>query len=142
MESDPSIFNNNEVPKRILRYLELAKKVATGSTIGNFRHGAVVVSGGSAILGMGANNEKYCSFAAKYRPKDKGLATFHAEIKSIIGVDRDILKGSTIFVARTSKCGNSRMSKPCPMCHAALKAQGIKKVYYTIDETTIGFYKF
>ena len=119
----------------------MAKKLAACSTYGNFRHGAVLTRN-SAIIGLGVNNEKYCSVGAKYRPDNKGHSTYHAEISSIIGVDRSITKGSTIYVARTAKGnGEDRMSKPCNMCHEVLKAQGVKKVYYTIDNDTIGFYK-
>jgi len=123
-------------------FFQLAKKLAGYSTYGNFRHGAVLIGGGSSFLGFGVNNEKYCSVGAKYRPDHKGQSTYHAEIASIIGLERSITKGSTIYVARTAKgTGEDRMSKPCPMCHEVLKAQGVKKVYYTIDNDTIGFYK-
>ena len=112
------------------------------STYGNFRHGAVLVGGGSSILGLGVNNEKYCSVGAKYRSTNKGHSTYHAEIASLMNIPRHVTKGATIYVARAAKgSGDDRMSKPCPMCHAVLEAQGIKKVYYTVDDESIGFYK-
>ncbi len=136
------IIPKTQISKKIRRYLQLAKKLAATSTYGNFRHGAILTSSGSAIIGMGTNNEKYCSVGAKYRSSNKGHATYHAEIASIMHLERDVTKGATIYVARIAKgSGEDRMSKPCPMCHAVLEAQGIKKVSYTIDEENVGFYK-
>lgn len=121
----------------------MAKKLAVTSEYGNFRHGAVLIGGGSAILGIGVNNEKYCSIGAKYRAEHKGHSTYHAEIHAILNLSRDVTKGATIYVARTSKKdGTYRMSKPCDMCHAVLEERGVKQVIYSIDETNYGHYKF
>lgn len=112
------------------------------SEYGNFRHGAVLENN-SAILGLGVNNEKYCSVGAKYRAENKGHSTYHAEIHAVLHLPRHITKGATIYVARASKKdGQYRMSKPCPMCHAVLQERGIKKVIYSVDEQTVGTYKF
>ena len=43
--------------------------------------------------------------------------------------------------ARIGKAGKYKISKPCPMCHAAMKHVGIKKVVYTIDNKVAGSYK-
>ena len=120
---------------------QLAKKMAECSTYGNFRHGAVLVRGG-AVINLGINSEKYSSIGAKYRPDHKGVSTYHAEIAAIMNLPRESIKGSTIYVARVSKGSKEdRMSKPCIMCYEVLKAQGVKKVYYTIDDDIVGFYK-
>jgi deoxycytidylate deaminase len=135
------LIAKTDVSKKNRRYLQLAKKMAECSTYGNFRHGAVLCRG-SAIVGYGINSEKYSSIGAKYRPDHKGVSTYHAEIAAIMNLPRDVIKGSTIYVARVSKGSKEdRMSKPCIMCHAVLKAQGVKKVYYTIDDSVVGFYK-
>ena len=89
----------------------MARKLAGCSTYGNFRHGAVLVGSGSSILGVGINNEKYCSVGAKHRPNHKGVSTYHAEIASVMQLDRSVTRGSTIFVARVAKgSGEDRMS--------------------------------
>ena len=60
----------------------------------------------------------------------------------MLNLPRHVTRGATIYVARAAKgSGEDRMSKPCSMCQAVLEAQGVKKVYYTIDEENIGFYK-
>jgi deoxycytidylate deaminase len=78
------LINKDDLSKKNRRYLQLAKKMAECSTYGNFRHGAVLVRGG-AIINFGINSEKYSSVGAKYRPEEKGVSTYHAEIKAIRG---------------------------------------------------------
>jgi tRNA(Arg) A34 adenosine deaminase TadA len=119
---------------------KLATKLAETSTYGNFRHGAVLVKGG-AIQSLGFNNEKYCSRGAKYRPEEKGHATYHAEIRAILGVPYHITRNSVIYVARVNKVGENRISKPCSMCQSVLAAQGIRKAIYSIDENNYGIMK-
>ena len=120
----------------------MAKKMASCSTYGNFRHGAVVSRGG-AIIGLGINSEKYSSVGSKHRPESKGHSTYHAEISALLGLDRSQTKGAVVYVARASKgCNSDRMSKPCKMCHAVMEERGISRVYYSIDGETIGTYKF
>ena len=129
--------------RRIGGYSKLAKKMATTSNYGNFRHGAVLVGGGNAILGIGVNNEKYCSVGAKHRHPNKGVSTYHAEIAAILNLPRSATKGATMYVARASKGSHEdRMSKPCPMCHAVMEERGIKTVFYTVDDEHVGTYKF
>lgn len=115
----------------------MATKLAEESTYGNFRHGAVLVKGG-AIQSLGYNNEKYCGRGAKYRPEEKGHATYHAEISAILGIPYHITKNSIIYVARVNKVGENRISKPCSMCQAVLQSQGIRKAIYTIDSEHYG----
>jgi len=120
---------------------QLAKKLAKCSTYGNFRHGAVLVKGG-AIINLGINSEKYSSIGSKHRPEEKGHSTYHAEIKALLGLDRSQTKGAVMYVARASKNAHEdRMSKPCAMCHALMEERGISRVYYSVDDDTIGTYK-
>ena len=55
----------------------------------------------------------------------------HAEIRCIIAS-----RGATIHtlhVSRYNKRGNMRESKPCAVCQAAIRAYGIKHVFYTTN---------
>ena len=129
-------------PRRRGGIFQLAKKMAESSTYGNFRHGAVLASGG-AIISLGINNERYCSMGRKHRAATKGISTYHAEIHALLNLDRSVTKGAVMYVARASK-GNheDRMSKPCPMCHAVMEERGIKAVFYSVDDEHVGTYKF
>ena len=126
----------NEASKRIQRYFELAKRMAKESTYGKLRHGAVLVKGGS-IISVGLNKGCYCKFGNRFRDSyNFGHATQHAEISAVLGVGSGASQGSSIYVARVNNHNQYRMSKPCGMCHDALKFVGVKKAYYTTGENT------
>ena len=127
---------------RVKRHLELARRVAHQSTFEGPRHGAVLVRGAS-VINVSENKKNFCSFGNRFRKCDiqPGHSTVHAELGSILGIDRRKTEGAEVYVARVGKRGDFKMSKPCPMCEAALKHVGIKRVIFTIDEEIAGSYK-
>lgn len=60
--------------------------------------------------------------------------TLHAEIDCMIGLDRSLSVGSTIYTYREDRNGNLKKSKPCLMCMSIMRELGIKKVFYTHDK--------
>jgi len=129
----------HEYTGRVGRYLEHAKKIALQSGE-DYRHGAVLVKGGS-VINTSMNKNSYCSFGMRFRKKDKGLATVHAELGAILGVDRKLTYGATVYVARIGKQEDYKLSKPCSMCKAAMQHVGIKRVVFTINSKFAGSYK-
>ena len=121
------------------RALKIAAKVAEQSGYGRFRHGAVLVKGGS-VLNVSANSDNHTSFGQRFRTRP-GRATHHAETSCVLGVNRAATTGATVYVARVNRQGEWRMSKPCSMCHEVMKFVGIKKVVYTIGPNEWGTYK-
>jgi tRNA(Arg) A34 adenosine deaminase TadA len=115
---------------KTIRNILLAKKVAELSDYGKFRHGAVLVKGNS-VRNMACNKHRHCHFGKRFREANTGTATLHAELGVILGMDRSITQGATVYVARVNKEGTARMSKPCPMCENAMRHVGIKRVIYT-----------
>tara|TARA_B100000131_G_scaffold90220_1_gene86926 strand:- start:16998 stop:17432 length:435 start_codon:yes stop_codon:yes gene_type:complete len=128
------------VTRKISRNFELARNVAHNSTYGNIRHGAVLVRGGS-VLNASFNKENFSSFGNRFRRSGQGPATVHAELGCVLGLSRDSTTGADIYVCRINKEGEFRSSKPCPMCHEALRHVGVKRVYYTTNEGTFEMYK-
>ena len=122
-----------------LRALRGAAKAAEQSGHDTFRHGAALIKGGS-ILNVSANSDNHSSFGQRFR-SSPGPATHHAELACILGIDKSSTTGATVYVARINKNGKWRMSKPCSMCHEAMKFAGIKKVVYTISDNEWGVYK-
>jgi len=122
------------------RFMTLAKNVANQSTYSDYRHGAVLVRGGS-VINTSPNKDGHCAFAKRFRKREEGIATVHAEVGAILGLDRSVTEGATLYVARIGKAGEFRMSKPCNMCVAVLKHCGVKKVVFTIDKEEVGRYK-
>tara|TARA_B100001123_G_scaffold437566_2_gene570087 strand:- start:31036 stop:31449 length:414 start_codon:yes stop_codon:yes gene_type:complete len=118
--------------KRIQRYFELARRAASNSTYGNISHGAILVKGGR-VLKTSFNKDSFCSFGARFRSKDSGRATVHAEIGAVLGIPKEITQGANVFVVRVGKRGNFQMSKPCEMCMDVLRFVGVRRVFYTSD---------
>jgi len=125
---------------RIERYFDLARNVAFNSPYGKIRHGAVLVKGGS-VKNVSFNKDNYSSFGNRFRVKDTGPATVHAELGCILGLARSVTSGTDLYVCRVNKEGEFKYSKPCSMCHEALKHVGVKRVYYTTNDNTIEMYK-
>ncbi len=143
--SDCAEYNSQSADKffdysgKVGRHMELAKRMAAQSVYPAYQHGAVLVEG-SSVRNTSFNKGSFCSFGKRFR-KEPGHATLHAELGAILGLDRSITEGATVFVARVGKEGDFKMSKPCSMCHAAMKHVGIKRVVYTIDNEVAGSYK-
>jgi deoxycytidylate deaminase len=122
--------------------MELARRVAQQSTFDGPRHGAVLVRG-TSVINVSENKSNFCSFGRRFRKCDiqPGHSTVHAELGSILGIDRRKTDGADVYVARIGKKGDFKMSKPCPMCESALRHVGVRRVIYTIDNKTAGSYK-
>ena len=138
MESDPRKIR--KLSKSRKRYFDLAKRAAMESTYGKLRHGAVVVKGGS-IVSFGFNKSNHCQFGKRFRHRDRGDATQHAEISAILGMPRSTTQGADLYVVRINNFCQWRMSKPCPMCEQAMRFVGIKRVFYTVDGRHYDCYK-
>ena len=122
------------------RYFDLATRAALESSYGKLRHGAVIVKGGS-VVSFGFNKANYCQFGSRFRPKDMGDATQHAEISAILGMPRKATQGADMYVVRINNFCEWRMSKPCCMCEEALRFVGVKRVFYTLDDEHYECYK-
>ncbi len=127
---------------RIQRIMELARRVAYNSELNDFRHGAVLVKGHN-VINTSFNKNSFCSFGSRFRQMEglRGNATVHAEIGAILGLDRSITEGSTVYVCRIGRDGEFRLSRPCAMCYQAMKHVGVRKVVWSIDPETCGCYK-
>jgi tRNA(Arg) A34 adenosine deaminase TadA len=130
MEPDPKLSKKKQ------RYIELAARIAQQTEFKEYKHGAILVRAG-AVINTSCNKNKYKAWANQFRKKQHGHATIHAEIGAILGLDRSLTEGSTIYVVRVGKCGDLKNSKPCPMCEAAMQYVGIKKVVYSSEDGKI-----
>ena len=125
---------------RTQRYLSVAKRVAQQGDHSRPKHGAVLVRGGN-VINAARNKWSYSSFGKRFRERSKGISTLHAELATVLNLDRSTTQGTDIYVVRINKAGEFKMSKPCNMCEAALKHVGIKRIYYTTDDNTLECYK-
>ena len=122
------------------RYMELAKRNAWNSDSSTFKHGSVLMRGGR-VINTSHNKNCYCAFGSRFRSPDEGDPTQHAELGVILGIDRKMTTGSTIYVCRIDKKGDYQRSKPCEMCYTAMKYVGIKKIVWSIDNKTCGTFR-
>jgi len=58
----------------------------------------------------------------------------HAEAR----LARKLDYGSVVYVSRTLKNGDVALAKPCARCYAILRGKGVRKVFYTINESEYG----
>ena len=121
-----------EISKRQERYFELARRISHQSDYGCYHHGAILIKGGS-VINASSNKSNFCSFGARFRSPSTGNATLHAELGSVLGVDRSRTQNADIYVVRVNKNGKFRMSKPCPMCENAMRYCGVSRVYYSTN---------
>ena len=125
-----------KISKKQERYFELAKRISYQSNYISYRHGAILIKGGS-IINISSNKSNSCAFGNRFRVPYTGSATLHAEIGAILGVERTTTQNADIYVVRINKKDEFRMSKPCSMCQNALKFCGISRVFYSTDNGNI-----
>jgi len=123
---------------------QLARECSLKSdyTGGGRAHIGAVISYKGAVLAKGWNTDKTHTAQNRYnvyRYKDCGNkylpAKTHAEqsvLNKIKYLDIDFSKVK-LYVYREFHDGKLAMCKPCPACLAAIKAMGIKKIYYTTE---------
>lgn len=122
--------------KRDKAYLSVARYCATKSKARN-THGAVIVKGGR-VLSTGWNKNR--NHPAIVSPEHiKTECSYHAEEVAIREAGEDNVKGAVIYVARISKNGDDRDSKPCPKCAALIRQAGIKRVVFTMEAGEINY---
>jgi len=100
------------------------------------RHGAVLVKGGS-VLNAAYNRDGYNSFANRFCVSEFG-SKLHAEICSVLGIDRNKTTNAMVYVARLGAYDNMVLSRPCDMCLQVLQFVGVKTVIYSINQYRFG----
>lgn len=127
---------------RTKKFFGIAKKVAGQECDIDrvYRHGAVLVKG-STMRNSCANQNKFKGWGNRFRRKNEGYATLHAELGCVLGVDRSLTTNATVYVVRIDAKDDFKLSRPCSMCQAVLKHVGVKKVIYSINNEEYGVLK-
>ena len=128
-----------KITNRIRRYMELAKNSAFNSDFCH-RHGSVLARGG-AVIHTSFNKAVFNSFADRFRSKQDGYGSRHAEIGAVFGMSRSATEGSDVYVARVNNKGEFCNSCPCSMCIDICRFVGVKRIIFSIDEETVGVVK-
>lgn len=90
--------------------------------------GAVLTRRG-IVINTGRNS------ASKTHPEARGHTQYvHAELAAVIGIDRSLIAGGTMWVYRTHRDNSLALAKPCRNCMEVLRMVGIRMVIYTTEE--------
>lgn len=125
-------LENTGLSRTDLRYLTLAARAADTQSRNSpieQRHqlGAVAVRGGS-LLAVGANKIRNIPSARVPR----AAWSTHAEASCLRQISDP--RGVTLYIARVTKQGKTRLARPCPLCWNMIYNMGVTKIVYTTNE--------
>lgn len=119
----------------MINFLKLAAKVAkpnSNKDPRNFWLGCIGIRNDNVIVSS-KNGPVFCTDSYVYQT----IPDSHAEGRVLRKMDR----GGTLYVARVHKNdGSLAIARPCIVCQIRIKAKGIKKVYYSINDFQYGIW--
>lgn len=90
--------------------------------------GSVLIKGRKNIINVAFNRvDKTFPDMVRRNPHKK----LHSEVNCLLGIDRNNVIGSTMYVYRENLNGAIANCKPCSDCSYLLTQAGVKDVYYT-----------
>lgn len=107
-----------------IKFFKLASQISKKSNHPKHKIGGILVKK-KRVISIGFN--KYKTHSKSNHP----YKNIHCELDCILGIDLNILNGSSIYLYRETKDGRPALSKPCKWCEQLLKNVGISRVYYT-----------
>jgi len=96
---------------------------------------AAVIFKRNKIISKGFNTSQKSTKHLK-KKFQKWPGTIHAEVDAIIKAKTD-LKRCSILVVRINKNEQLRLAKPCKYCQMYLEYIGIRKIFYTTNESVV-----
>jgi len=109
--------------------MSVAKYLASKSQA-RMKHGAIIVKGGR-VIGTGFNKNRNNPLVVSEN-HIKSHCSEHAEVNAIKDASYNV-RNAILYVARVSKNGMDRNSKPCSQCFDIISKLGIKKIIYTVE---------
>lgn len=113
------------IPKAVKRGMRIARNSAKLS-VANFRLGAALYNG-NKLISIGWNQRKTHPLSTTR------FKTQHAEFSCLVGMNKEDVIGSTLYVFRLTKTNRPGMALPCDRCQELIRAAGIRKVWYSND---------
>jgi len=121
---------------RTRSFFDLVTKLARKHPHDHHFHLASIIVRRNTVISVGFNSRKT-------HPKtNTPFRNLHSEADCILGVDQRYLEGSSMFVARVGFNNRNKvlMSQPCEYCQAIIFGSGLRDCYFTIDESSIGYW--
>lgn len=92
----------------------------------------VIISKGKRILSRGHNEVRHKAIGgSRYAEWSTSL---HAERMACAALNREVLKGATIWVGREFVNGGYALAKPCGQCRRLIEDMGFSRIVYTTSE--------
>lgn len=93
------------------------------------------------IISSGYNSSTRCSplqkqiDVARFGDPDKHKGPVHAETACLLPLIRQgyDMTRSDLYIVRRHKNGSLALSRPCPGCMSLLRANGVRRVFYSIE---------
>lgn len=124
------LFVKNAIGKtmtKLEKFFNIARDMAkTGDTIRKYRLGAVGVRADGAIV------------TSRNISTRKPEPHAHAESRLVRKLDM----GAIVYVVRVLSDGSFTTARPCARCRKAMKARGVRRCYYSVNNNEYGVIKF
>lgn len=91
--------------------------------------GALIVKN-NRVISKGYNQVRHCATGKQFASWNNSVC---AERDACRKVDKEILKGATVYIYREGAKGEPRLARPCNHCYRMLVKFGVKQVIYTVD---------
>lgn len=93
------------------------------------------------IVSSGHNSATRCSLLQKqmdtsrFGPSDKHRGPVHAETACLLPLIRQgyDMTRSDLYIVRRHRNGSLALSRPCPGCMSLLRANGVRRVFFSVE---------
>ena len=128
-----------QLTRRQRSFFESTKAVSILSDHPQFHLGCVIVEG-SRIISSGCNSVTRCSLIQRkldnnqFGGEHRGAC--HAETAALLPLirQRADLTSCAAYLYRSHKDGSIAMSRPCSRCMSLMRAVGIRRVFFTVED--------
>ena len=126
--------------KKQQSFFRVADAVASLSDHKQTKLGCVLVDK-HRIISSGYNSSTRCSplqkqmDAARFGNSDKHRGPVHAETACLLPLIRQghDMSRSDLYIVRRHRNGSLAISRPCPGCMSLLRANGVRRVFFSVE---------
>lgn len=126
--------------KKQQSFFRVADAVASLSDHNQAKLGCVLVDK-HRIVSSGHNSSTRCSMLQKqmdtsrFGPSDKHRGPVHAETSCLLPLIRQgyDMSRSDLYIVSRHKNGSLALSRPCPGCMSLLRANGVRRVFFSVE---------
>lgn len=122
--------------KRVKKYIAKALEVSLESDYKRVQIGTIIVDG-KRVVATGSNTQRSHPVQAHYNSvggRTSPSHYLHSELHALLRSGARSLRSAEMFIGRFERNGNLGNCRPCPACEAAIKAYGVKRIYYTDND--------